>query len=57
MAKQEPKVSFYDPTVNAFREISVERAKEYIKGMEDVKKQIAEIEGTETPKEETVPQE
>jgi hypothetical protein len=45
MAKKTPMVSFYDPTVNAYREISVETAKEYLKGLEDVKKQIAEIEG------------
>jgi len=45
MAKTEPKVSFYDPVANAFREMSVEIAKEYVKGLENVKKQIAEIEG------------
>ncbi len=43
----EKKVSFYDPVANAYREMSVEIAKEYIKGLEGVKKQIAEIEGEE----------
>lgn len=47
MAKKESKVSFFDPTVNAFRDISVDMAKEYLKGLEDVKKQIAEIESGE----------
>ncbi len=45
MAKTEPKVSFFDPVANAYREMSVATAKEYVKGLETVKKQIAEIEG------------
>ena len=45
MAKTEPKVSFFDPVANAYREMSGATAKEYLKGLEAVKKQIAEIEG------------
>jgi hypothetical protein len=44
MAKKEPRVSFFDPTVGAYRDISVATAKEYLKGLDDVKKQIAAIE-------------
>jgi len=49
MAKKEPKVSFYDPTRNAFCEISVDAAKEYLKGLDSVAKQIAEIEAELAP--------
>jgi len=41
----EKKVSFFDPVANAYREMSVAIAKEYVKGLEAVKKQIAEIDG------------
>ena len=38
--KQEKKVSFYDPTVDAYREIPISRAKKLIKVAETLKKEI-----------------
>jgi len=38
------KVSMYDPSKNAFREISVELAKKFIASAKDVEEKIAKIE-------------
>jgi len=38
--KEEKKVSFYDPVVDAYREIPESLARKYIKGLEDLKKQL-----------------
>ena len=37
---KERKVSFYDPVVNAYREIPISRAREFIKVAENLKKEI-----------------
>jgi len=41
--KIEKKVSFYDPIVNACREISVSNAKKYLAGVEKIKKQLDKL--------------
>ena len=38
--KVEKKVSFYDPVVNAYREIPVSLAIKYVAGLEKLKKQL-----------------
>jgi len=42
--KKEEKVNFYDPVLDAFREISLSLAKKYLEGLEDLKRQIEENE-------------
>ena len=39
--KEEKKYSFYDPVVDANREISESQAIKYVAGLEDLKKQLA----------------
>ena len=34
------KINFYDPVINAYREIPVEIAKKYVKELENIKKQL-----------------
>ena len=41
--KEEKKVSFYDPVVNAFREIPVSLAIKYLAENKGLEKQIAEL--------------
>jgi len=41
--KKEKKVSFFDPVVNAFREIPISLAKKYVVGVEEVKKQLDKL--------------
>jgi len=38
--KPEKKVSFYDPIVNAYREISESLARKYIAHLEELRKQL-----------------
>jgi len=38
-AKKEPMVSFYDPVVDAYRDIPLSLAKKYLEAIEEVKKQ------------------
>lgn len=39
-SEREKTVNFYDPTVNAYREIPESLAKKYIENLEELKKQL-----------------
>lgn len=47
LVKKETKISMYDPSVNAFREISLEAAKKFVESAKEVEKQIKELEKNE----------
>lgn len=41
---KEQKITIFDPAVNAYREVSVEKAKKYIETLEQVKKAVDKVE-------------
>jgi len=45
--EKEQKVSMFDPTVNAYREVSIDLAKKFVESAKEVEKQIEELEKNE----------
>jgi hypothetical protein len=42
--KEEVKISMYDPSIDAYREISLEAAKKFVESAKEVEQQIKELE-------------
>jgi flagellar hook-associated protein FlgK len=40
----EKKVTIYDPSINAYREVSIERAKKFVESAKEVEKKIKQLE-------------
>jgi len=41
--EKEQKISMYDPSVNAYREISIEKAKKFVESAKEVEKKLEEL--------------